>query len=58
MKHILVISPHADDGELWAGASMARWAAGGADVQHLCLSAKEDQMAAPVPVSQRRSDAA
>jgi LmbE family N-acetylglucosaminyl deacetylase len=42
MKRILVISPHADDGELWAGASMARWAAADAEIDHVCLSALGD----------------
>jgi len=42
VKKILVISPHPDDGELWAGASMARWAAAGAEIDHVCLSALGD----------------
>ena len=47
VTRILCISAHADDGELWCGASMSRWAADGAEIDHACLSAvgNDDRLA-------------
>ena len=36
--NVLVISPHADDVELCAGASVSRWIREGKQVMHLCFS--------------------
>ena len=36
---ILVLAPHTDDGELGAGASIARWAAEGHDIHYVAFSA-------------------
>ncbi len=38
---ILVLAPHTDDGELGAGASIARWAREGNDVHYVAFSACE-----------------
>ena len=35
---ILVLAPHTDDGELGAGASMARWAHEGNELHYLAFS--------------------
>ncbi len=31
-ERVLVITPHADDAEVWAGGTIARWARGGAEI--------------------------
>jgi LmbE family N-acetylglucosaminyl deacetylase len=36
---ILVLAPHTDDGELGAGASLARWASEGHDIHYVAFSA-------------------
>jgi LmbE family N-acetylglucosaminyl deacetylase len=36
---ILVLAPHTDDGELGAGASVARWAGDGHDIHYVAFSA-------------------
>ncbi len=38
---ILVLAPHTDDGELGAGASIARWCRDGTDVHYVAFSACE-----------------
>ena len=38
---ILVLAPHTDDGELGAGASIARWCRGGNEVHYVAFSACE-----------------
>ena len=41
-RTILVLAPHTDDGELGAGASLARWAAEGHDIHYVAFSACQD----------------
>lgn len=38
-QSILVLAPHTDDGELGAGASVARWAGEGHDIHYVAFSA-------------------
>jgi N-acetylglucosamine malate deacetylase 1 len=41
-SRILVLAPHTDDGELGAGASIARWASQGHEVHYVAFSACQD----------------
>ena len=55
MPRIVVLSPHSDDGVLSIGASMARWARCGADVELLTVLALDPESSAPTGGWDRRA---
>ena len=55
---ILVLAPHTDDGELGAGASIAKWAEAGNDVNYLAFSACETIQPADRPSDVLRGECA
>ena len=34
-KHVLVVTPHPDDAEIWCGGTVSKWVASGTDVHYL-----------------------
>ena len=34
-EHVLVVTPHPDDAEIWCGGTISKWVASGADVHYL-----------------------
>ena len=55
MLSLVVLSPHSDDGVLSLGAAMARWARGGASVQHLTVFGLDPASAAVTEGWDRRA---
>ena len=54
-QRIVVVSPHSDDGVLSLGASMSRWARGGAHVELLTVLALDPVSTAPTGGWDRRA---
>ena len=48
-EHVLVVTPHPDDAEIWCGGTVAKWVASGADVHYL-LCTDGDKGTAPLDI--------